>query len=71
MAATGDFVLLAGEVNAVASREIRHGLQVTALQNHLVQGSPDLYFLHFWAHDTVEAVTRGLKAALDLTKGKS
>ena len=71
VATTGDFVLLASEVNAVASRLIRHGLQVTALHNHLVQESPDLYFLHFWGHDTVEAVTRGLKAALDMTKGNS
>ena len=71
IAATGDFVLLASEVNAVASRLIRHGLQVTALHNHLVKGSPDLYFLHFWGHDTVEAVTRGLKAALEVTKGTS
>jgi hypothetical protein len=71
IAATGDFVLLASEVNAVASRLIRHGLHVTALHNHLVQGSPDLYFLHFWGHDTVEAVTRGLKAALEVMKGKS
>jgi hypothetical protein len=70
IAATGDFVLVASEVNAVASRLVRHGLQVTALHNHLVQGSPDLYFLHFWGHDTVEAVTRGLKAALAVTKDK-
>jgi hypothetical protein len=71
IAATGDFVLLASEVNAVASRLIRHGLQVTALHNHLVHGSPELYFLHFWGYDTVEAVARGLKAALDVTKEKS
>ena len=71
IAATGDFVLLASEVNAVTSLLIRHGLHVTALHNHLVEGAPDLYFLHFWGHDTVEAVTRGLKAALDVAQGKS
>ena len=69
IAVTGDFVLLASEVNAVASLLVRNGIQVTALHNHLVQGSPDLYFLHFWAHDSVESITRGLKACLDAMKG--
>jgi hypothetical protein len=70
IAATGDFVLIASEVNAVAATLIRNGIQVTALHNHLVHGSPDLYFLHFWAHDAVESVTRGLKASLDVVEEK-
>jgi hypothetical protein len=47
IAATGDFVLMATEVPAVAAALIRNGIQVTALHNHLVHGSPDLYFVHF------------------------
>ena len=68
IAATGDFVLIPSEVNAVASALIQHGIQVTALHNHLVRASPDLYFLHFGAHDAVESVVRGLKASLDAMK---
>jgi hypothetical protein len=68
VAATGDFVLAAHEVSGVASALVRHGLQVTALHNHLVHGSPELYFMHFWAHDSVDSVANGLRAGIDAMK---
>jgi hypothetical protein len=58
-------VLSAKEVSAVASALTRHDIQVTALHNHLVHSSPDLYFMHFWAHDSPDRVAQGLKAGLD------
>ena len=70
IAATGDFVLLAHEVNPVASTLTRYGLRVTAIHNYLLGASPDLYALHFWGHDSEEAVTRGLKATLDVMQKK-
>jgi hypothetical protein len=69
VAATGDFVLSAKEVSAVASALTRHDIQVTALHNHLVHSSPDLYFMHFWAHDSPDRVAQGLKAGLDAMTG--
>ena len=69
VAATGDFVLAAQEVSSVASALARHGIEVTALHNHLIHPSPDLYFMHFWAHDTPDRVAQGLRAALDAMKG--
>ena len=36
IAATGDFVMTADEVNRVASTLTKHGIQVTALHNHLL-----------------------------------
>ena len=69
VAATGDFVLAASEVYRVASALTRHGIQVTALHNHLVRSSPELYFMHFWAHDAPDRVAQGLRAALDAMKG--
>ena len=68
VAATGDFVMTRDEVNAVTKALAEHGIMVTALHNHLVHGSPDLYFMHFWANDTVEKVAKGLKAGLDAMK---
>lgn len=65
VAATGDFVLSAKDVSAVASALTRHDIQVTALHNHLVHSSPDMYFMHFWAHDSPDRVAQGLKAGLD------
>ena len=64
----GDTVLFEDEVNPVMSAAFEAGLEVTALHNHLVQGSPDLYFMHFWANDTTDKVAKGLKAGLDAMK---
>jgi hypothetical protein len=68
VAATGDFVMSGKEVNQVARALGQHGIKVTALHNHLLQESPDLYFMHFWAHDTPDKVAQGLKAGLDKMK---
>jgi hypothetical protein len=64
VAATGDFVLTGEEVNRVARALTERGITITALHNHLLHASPDLYFMHFWAKDTPEKVAQGLKAAL-------
>jgi hypothetical protein len=68
VAATGDFVLVKEEVDGVTKALAEHGILVTALHNHLVHGSPDLYFMHFWADDSADKVARGLKAGLDAMK---
>ena len=68
IAATGDFVMTADEVNRVASTLTKHGIQVTARHNHLLHAEPQVYFMHFWAHDAADQVARGLKAALDAMK---
>lgn len=66
--ATGDFVMNRDDVNRVTKALAEHGILVTALHNHLVHGSPDLYFMHFWADDTAEKVAKGLRAGLDAMK---
>ena len=65
VASTGDFVLTGDEVNPVVSALTANGIEVTALHNHMIHGSPELYFMHYWAHDTPGRVAAGLKAALD------
>ncbi len=72
-ATTGDFVLLANEVNPVVRALTEHGITVTAIHNHMLVESPRLFFLHFWGYDDPEKLARGLKAALEKTnhvKGK-
>ncbi|MGE5344451.1 MAG: DUF1259 domain-containing protein [Acidithiobacillales bacterium] len=64
VATTGDFVLLAGEVNPVIRELGAHGIAVTALHSHMLTESPRLFFMHFWAVNTPEKVGEGLKAAL-------
>jgi hypothetical protein len=64
VATTGDFVLLASEVNPVI-RELRaHGVAVTALHSHMLEETPRLFFMHFWGVDTPEKTAGALKAAL-------
>src|SRR4029453_19038022 len=50
--ATGDFVMTDDEVNPIAKALRAHGIAVTALHNHMLHGTPVLYFMHFWAEDT-------------------
>ena len=65
-AITGDFVLLANEVQPVLKALRKHGIEVTALHSHMVDESPRLYFMHFWANDDAQKLAGGLRAALDL-----
>ena len=63
-AVTGDFVLIAKEVNPVLKALRDHGIEVTALHNHMLDDQPHLYFMHFWANDDAKKLAEGLKAAL-------
>jgi hypothetical protein len=69
-ATTGDFVLVAREVNGVARALRAHGIQVTAIHQHALADSPRLFYMHFWAVDDAVTLARGLRAALDLTNSK-
>lgn len=64
VATTGDFVLVADEVNPVIRELQAHGIRVTALHSHMLRESPRLFFLHFWGVDTPEKIAEGIKAAL-------
>ena len=66
-AITGDFVLIAPEVNKVARTLREHGIQVTAIHNHALADTPRLVYMHFWAHDEPVKLAQGLRAALALT----
>jgi Domain of Unknown Function (DUF1259) len=63
-AITGDFVLIAKEVNPVLRALRDHGIEVTALHNHMLDDQPHLFFMHFWANDDARKLAEGLKAAL-------
>ncbi len=69
-AITGDFVLRGSEVNPVIRALRDHGIAVTAVHSHMLEESPRLFFMHFWANDDAVALAKGLRAALDQTKSK-
>lgn len=64
-AITGDFVLLGSEVNPVLTTLRAQGIEVTALHSHMIEDSPHLFFMHFWANDDAQKLAQGLRAAVD------
>ena len=66
-AITGDFVLLAREVNPVIRALRAANIEVTSLHNHMLTDEPRLFFMHFWANDDALTLARGLRSALDRT----
>jgi len=64
-AVTGDFVLLAKEVDPVMRAFRANGIEVTALHSHMLGEQPRLYFMHFWAVADARRLATGLRSALD------
>ena len=69
-AITGDFVLLGSEVNPVIRALRENGIAVSAIHSHMLDESPRLFFMHFWANDDAVKLAKGLRAALDLTNSR-
>ena len=63
-AITGDFVLIAKEVNPVLKALRDNGIEITAVHNHMLNDQPRLFFVHFWANDDLSKLTTGLRTAL-------
>jgi len=63
-AITGDFVLVASEVNPVIRALRANGIEVTALHSHMLDEQPRLFFMHFWASDDAIKLAKGIRAAL-------
>ncbi|MBV9880660.1 MAG: DUF1259 domain-containing protein [Gemmatirosa sp.] len=66
-AITGDFVMLGTEVNPVIRALRENGIAVTALHSHMLEETPRLFFMHFWANDDAIKLARALRTALDRT----
>jgi hypothetical protein len=66
-AITGDFVLVASEVNPVIKALRAHDIEVTAVHNHMLNDEPRIFFMHFWASADAKTLATGLAAALKQT----
>ncbi len=69
-AITGDFVLVASEVNPVIRALRAGGITVTALHSHMLAETPRLFFIHFWANDDARTLATALRSALDRVNTK-
>jgi len=66
-AVTGDFVLVASEVDPVMRTLRSNDVEVTALHSHMLGEQPRLYFMHFWSVADAAKLATALRAALDRT----
>jgi hypothetical protein len=56
--------------NVLSAAVCLHGIDVTAMHNHMLFDEPHLYFMHFWANDDAVKLAHGLRAALDETNSQ-
>jgi hypothetical protein len=64
VATTGDFVLIASEVDPTVAALRAHGFEVTAMHQHMIGDDPTLYYVHFWRVGSPADVASGLRDAL-------
>jgi hypothetical protein len=64
MACGGELFVLPSEVAAVVRALDEHGLHVTAVHNHMVDDTPRMYWIHWYATGDATTLARGVRAAL-------
>lgn len=64
VATTGDFVLVASEINPTVAALRAHGFEVTAMHQHMIGDDPTLYYIHWWRVGSSAEVAGGLRDAL-------
>lgn len=57
--------MIGAEVPGVIAELRRHGIEITALHNHLIGEQPRLFFMHFWGNDQALRLAQALRAALN------
>lgn len=61
----GDFIMTADEVQTVLRALRASDIDIVALHNHMVGGSPVYYFVHFWGLGEATELAQGIRRALD------
>src|SRR5215468_11052451 len=64
----GDLVLLETEINPVMSKLIENGLEITAIHNHVLRGSPATFYMHIGGHGDPVKLATALHTALAASK---
>ncbi|MGH7617492.1 MAG: DUF1259 domain-containing protein [Gemmatimonadaceae bacterium] len=65
----GELFVLPTEIDAVAHALDEHGLHVTAIHNHIVDQTPQMYWMHWYGTGDAVTLARGVAAALEHTNG--
>jgi hypothetical protein len=64
----GDLVLLETEINPVMSKAIANGLEITAIHNHVLRGTPATFYMHVGGHGDAEKLATAIHDALGASK---
>jgi hypothetical protein len=64
----GDLVLLETEINPVMAKLIANGLEITAVHNHVLRGSPATFYMHVGGHGDPVQLATAIRTALAESK---
>jgi hypothetical protein len=64
----GDLVLLETEINPVMSKLIENGIEITAIHNHVLRGSPATFYMHVAGHGDPVKLATAIRAGLAESK---
>jgi hypothetical protein len=64
----GDLVLLETEINPVLTKLIANGLEITAIHNHVLRGTPATFYMHVGGHGDPVKLATALRTALAESK---
>jgi biotin operon repressor len=64
----GDLVLLETEITPVMTKLIENGLEITAVHNHVLRGSPATFYMHVGGHGDPVKLATAIRAALAESK---
>jgi hypothetical protein len=66
--AMGDLVLLETEITPVLTKLIENGLEITAVHNHVLRGSPATFYMHVGGHGDPVKLATAIRTALAESK---
>src|ERR1700738_584451 len=64
----GDLVLLETEINPVMTKLIENGIEITAVHNHVLRGSPATFYMHIGGHGDPVKLATAIRTALAESK---
>lgn len=64
----GDFAMLESELQGVLKALRKADINIVAIHHHMANETPRYLFLHYWGRGRVDALARGVKAALETQK---
>src|SRR3954470_18431122 len=64
----GDVVLLESEITPVLTTLIHNGLEISAIHNHVLRGSPATFYMHVGGHGDPEKMATAILQALQSSR---